>query len=172
MTTLKTITLAAAFVASATSLALAQDGRAYGNGMPPSDYKGPGGMPSYPMEGSTAANAARSGGSGAHQSAQKTGSAENTQKVLGNQNGYAYNGMPPADYKGPGGMPSYPMEGRAARNAARSGGAGTHQNAQKTGSAENTQKVFGNQNGYAYNGMPPADYKGPGGMPSYAAERR
>jgi hypothetical protein len=146
MTTLRTITLAAAFIAGATSLALAQDGRAYGNGMPPSDYKGPGGMPSYPM-GSTAANAARSGGSGAHQSAQKTGSAENDQKVLGNQNGYAYNGMPPADYKGPGGMPSYPMGGTA-RNAARSGGAGTHQNAQKTGSAENDQKVLGNQNGY------------------------
>jgi len=47
MTTLKTITLAAAFVAGATSLGLAQNGPAY-HGMPPSDYKGPGGMPSYP----------------------------------------------------------------------------------------------------------------------------
>jgi hypothetical protein len=44
------------------------------------------------MEGGTAANAARSGGSGTHQNAQKTGSAENTRKVLSNQNGYAYNG--------------------------------------------------------------------------------
>jgi hypothetical protein len=147
MTTLKTITLAAAFVAGATSLGLAQNGPA-NHGMPPADYKGPGGMPSYPAGGSTAANAARSGGSGTHQNAQKTGSAENTQKVFGNQNGYAYNGMPPADYKGPGGMPSYPMGGSTAANAARSGGAGTHQNAQKTGSAENTQKVLGNQNGY------------------------
>jgi len=40
MTTLKTITLAAAFVARATSLGLAQNGPTY-NGMPPSDYKGP-----------------------------------------------------------------------------------------------------------------------------------
>jgi hypothetical protein len=69
-------------------------------------------MPSYPA-GSTAANAAASGGSGAHQSAQKTGSAENTQKVLGNQNGYASGGMPPASYKGPGAMPSYAAEGTA-----------------------------------------------------------
>jgi hypothetical protein len=88
MTPLKTMTLAAALVAGATSLALAQEGRAYGNGMPPADYKGPGGMPNYPMEGSTAVNASRSGGAGTHQNAQKTGSAENTQKVLGNQNGY------------------------------------------------------------------------------------
>jgi hypothetical protein len=35
-----------------------------------------------------AANAAASGGSGTHQTAQKTGSAANTQKVIQNQNGY------------------------------------------------------------------------------------
>jgi len=35
-----------------------------------------------------AANAAASGGSGTHQTAQKTGTAANNQKVLGNQNGY------------------------------------------------------------------------------------
>ena len=171
MTTLKTITLAAAFVAGATSLGFAQNA-APPSGMPPADYKGPGGMPNYPTDGGTAGNAARSGGSGTHQNAQKTGSAENTQKVLGNRNGYASSGMPPADYKGPGGMPSYPTDGGTAANAARSGGSGTHQNAQKTGSAANTQKILGNQNGYAYNGMPPADYKGPAGMPSYPAERR
>ena len=36
----------------------------------------------------TDTNAAASGGSGTHQTAQKTGSAANTQKVLGNQQGY------------------------------------------------------------------------------------
>lgn len=35
-----------------------------------------------------AANAAASGGSGTHQTAQKTGTAANTQKVIHNQNGY------------------------------------------------------------------------------------
>jgi hypothetical protein len=39
-------------------------------------------------QGSSAGNAAASGGSGTHQSAQKTGSAANDQKVLHNQNGY------------------------------------------------------------------------------------
>lgn len=33
-------------------------------------------------------------------------------------------------------------------NAAMSGGSGTHKDAQKTGSASNTQKVQKNQNGY------------------------
>ena len=40
------------------------------------------------QQGDPASNAAASGGSGTHQTAQKTGSAGNTQKVLGNQNGY------------------------------------------------------------------------------------
>lgn len=40
------------------------------------------------QQGSPAGNAAASGGSGTHQTAQKTGSAANTQKVLGNQQGY------------------------------------------------------------------------------------
>ncbi len=35
-----------------------------------------------------------------------------------------------------------------AGNAASSGGPGTHQDSQKTGSASNTQKVIKNQNGY------------------------
>lgn len=38
--------------------------------------------------------------------------------------------------------------GDPANNAAASGGPGTHQGAEKTGSASNTQKVIKNQNGY------------------------
>jgi hypothetical protein len=38
--------------------------------------------------------------------------------------------------------------GNPAGNAAASGGPGTHQDAQKTGSASNKQKVEKNQNGY------------------------
>jgi Spy/CpxP family protein refolding chaperone len=38
--------------------------------------------------------------------------------------------------------------GNPASNAAASGGPGTHQGAEKTGSASNTQKVIKNQNGY------------------------
>lgn len=105
----------------------------------------------FAQQGNPAANAAASGGPGTHQATQKTGSAANTQKVIRNQNGYglANNGMPPASYKGPGAMQSYPMEeGNTAVNAARSGGPGTHQSTQKTGSAANTQKVIQNQNGY------------------------
>lgn len=40
------------------------------------------------QQGNPAANAAASGGSGTHQTAQKTGTAANTQKVIRNQNGY------------------------------------------------------------------------------------
>jgi hypothetical protein len=64
MSTLKTITLAAALAVGASSFAMAQ----------------PSGNP--------AANAAASGGSGTHQSSQKTGSAANTQKTMKNENGY------------------------------------------------------------------------------------
>jgi hypothetical protein len=64
MSTLKTITLAAALAVGASSFAMAQP-----NGNP-------------------AANAGASGGSGTHQSAVKTGSASNTQKTIHNQNGY------------------------------------------------------------------------------------
>ena len=38
--------------------------------------------------------------------------------------------------------------GTPSGNAAASGGPGTHQDSQKTGSASNTQKVIKNQNGY------------------------
>lgn len=122
MVNLKKAVLAASLIVGATSLAFAQDGGGYSsNGMPPASYKGPGAMPSYPVKGNTAANAAASGGSGAHQSAPKTGSAENSQKVFGNQNGYASTGMPPASYKGPGAMQSYPAQSRAAASGYRSG---------------------------------------------------
>jgi hypothetical protein len=48
-------------------------------------------------------------------------------------------------------MPSLAMAqqtGSPAGNAAASGGPGTHQGAEKTGSASNNQKVEKNQNGY------------------------
>lgn len=38
--------------------------------------------------GNTATNASRSGGPGTHVGAERTGSASNNEKVLGNQNGY------------------------------------------------------------------------------------
>jgi hypothetical protein len=95
MTTLRTATLAAALVAGATSLTMAQNapGGANGNnGMPPESYKGPGAYQGYKasdfQQGNTGANAAASGGSGTHATSQRTGSAENTRKVLRNQNGY------------------------------------------------------------------------------------
>lgn len=43
---------------------------------------------------------------------------------------------------------AFAQQGNPATNAAASGGSGTHQTSQKTGSAANTQKVLGNQNGY------------------------
>jgi hypothetical protein len=43
---------------------------------------------------------------------------------------------------------AFAQQSNPARNAAASGGSGTHQSAQKTGSAANTQKVLHNQNGY------------------------
>ena len=98
MTTLKTITMAAAMIAGATSLAMAQSGPATGgqppvagganasNGMPPAAYKGPGGMPTY------------------------KGSDFSSGPALYNQapgGAQANTGMPPTGYKGPAGMPTY-----------------------------------------------------------------
>jgi hypothetical protein len=94
MSTLKMATLAAVLVASATSLSMAQNnpGGGTNNGMPPDSYKGPGAYQSYKssdfQQGNTGANAAASGGAGTHTTSQRTGSAENTQKVLRNQQGY------------------------------------------------------------------------------------
>lgn len=62
MSSLKTLGLAAAIAFAASSFAFAQN--------------------------NPAGNAAASGGSGTHQTSQKTGSAANDQKVLGNQQGY------------------------------------------------------------------------------------
>jgi Spy/CpxP family protein refolding chaperone len=46
-------------------------------------------------------------------------------------------------------MPAMAQQtGNPASNAASSGGPGTHQGAEKTGSASNNQKVEKNQNGY------------------------
>ena len=39
--------------------------------------------------------------------------------------------------------------GNTAINASRSGGAGTHVGAERTGSASSNEKVLGNQNGYS-----------------------
>ena len=69
MSTLKTLAVASALVLGASQLALAQG-----------SMSGPSGSPGD--------NAAASGGSGSHQSSQKTGSASSNQKVLKNQNGY------------------------------------------------------------------------------------
>jgi hypothetical protein len=43
---------------------------------------------------------------------------------------------------------AFAQQGNPAVNAAASGGSGTHQTAQRTGSAANTQKVIGNHQGY------------------------
>jgi hypothetical protein len=87
MTTLKTVALAAALIAGATSLTMAQTGGPNGNnGMPPKGYTGPGGMKSYSsseFQGNPAAYGEQSGG------------------AIGN------NGMPPTSYTGPGGMKVY-----------------------------------------------------------------
>lgn len=94
MSTLKMVTLAAVLVAGSTSLTMAQNnpGGGTNNGMPPNTYKGPGAYQSYKpsdfQQGNTGANAAASGGSGTHTTSQRTGSAQNTQKVLRNQQGY------------------------------------------------------------------------------------
>lgn len=63
MSALKTLAIAAAVAVGASSFALAQ-------------------------QSNPARNAGASGGSGTHQSSQKTGSGANTQKVLKNENGY------------------------------------------------------------------------------------
>jgi hypothetical protein len=93
MSTLKSLTLAAVLIAGATSLTMAQNSTGgNNNGMPPDAYKGPGAYQSYKAEdfqqGNTGTNAAASGGSGTHSTSQRTGSAQNTQKVLRNQQGY------------------------------------------------------------------------------------
>jgi hypothetical protein len=90
MTMQKTVALAAALIAAATSVAMAQSAPTTGangnNGMPPDSYKGPGGMPGYSGSDFMASPSPNNGGArGANGS----------------------NGMPPDGYKGPGAMPTY-----------------------------------------------------------------
>jgi hypothetical protein len=79
MTKLKTATLAAALLAGATSLTMAQNAPGGGNnGMPPNEYKGPGAYQSYKAEdfqqqGNTGNNAA------GNRTSPRTGSAANRQ---------------------------------------------------------------------------------------------
>lgn len=75
MTTIKALSLAIGIVFAASCSALAQQ------------QQQPQQQPQQ-QQGNPAANSAASGGSGTHQSSQKTGSAANTQKVTHNQNGY------------------------------------------------------------------------------------
>jgi len=72
MSTLKTVTLAAALIVGTTSLTMAQNN----NGMPPDAYKGPGAYQSYKAEdfqqpGNTGTNAGARGGNGT-QTGQRT----------------------------------------------------------------------------------------------------
>jgi hypothetical protein len=96
MTILKALTLAGALLAGGTTLVLAQNGPPTG-GQPSMQSAAPGTRVAHPtrhqtrmymQSGSTAANAAASGGSGTHKGAIKSGSAASNQKVLQNQNGY------------------------------------------------------------------------------------
>jgi hypothetical protein len=99
MTTLKTAMLAAVLIAGGTSLALAQNGPAGdangNNGMPPSSYLGPGGMPTY----SSSQFQGNQGNQGNSTLYDRDGAA------AGGDNGN--NGMPPSSYQGPGAMPTY-----------------------------------------------------------------
>jgi hypothetical protein len=108
MTTLRTVTLAAALIVGATSLTMAQNGAGGtngNNGMPPGGYKGPGAYPSY---------------------------SSSDFKLPPN----ASNTMPPKGYEGPGGMQGYApsnfQQGNSAANAATRGG-GMPQTAQGMG---------------------------------------
>jgi hypothetical protein len=73
MSTIKTLAIAAVLFAGASSLAMAQGNMQQNNPQ---------------QNGSPAADAAASGGSGTHHGSMKTGSAASTQKFIKNQNGY------------------------------------------------------------------------------------
>lgn len=120
MSRLKTVTVAAASIVGATSLAMAQQ-----NGMPPSSYTGPGAYQSYKSE--------------QFRAPANTNTNTNTNMPPQSYKGPgAYQSYSPSDFQ----------QGNTRANAAASGGSGTHTTSQKTGSAENTQKVLRNQNGY------------------------
>jgi hypothetical protein len=73
MNTIKTIGVAIGIAFAASSFAFAQQGNPTAGG-----------------QGNPAANAAASGGGGTHQNSLKTGSAQSSQKVLRNQQGYRH----------------------------------------------------------------------------------
>jgi hypothetical protein len=77
MSSLKTLGLAIGLAFAASTFAFAQQ---------PAPQQ-PAQQPAT-QQGNPASNAAASGGSGTHQTSQKTGSAANNQKVLGNHQGY------------------------------------------------------------------------------------
>jgi hypothetical protein len=75
MTKLKTVTLAAALLAGATSLTMAQNAPGGGNnGMPPNEYKGPGAYQSYKAEDFQQGNGTQPAG---NRTSPRTGSAAN-----------------------------------------------------------------------------------------------
>jgi hypothetical protein len=78
MSGVKTLAIAAVLLAGASSFAMAQGTMG---------TQAPQGSKSQ-QQGSTAGNAASSGGPGTHAGAMKTGIASSNQKVLHNQNGY------------------------------------------------------------------------------------
>jgi hypothetical protein len=78
MSSLKTLGLAIGLAFAASTFAFAQQ---------PAPQQ-PATQQPAAQQSNPASNAAASGGSGTHQTSQKTGSAANNQKVLGNQQGY------------------------------------------------------------------------------------
>lgn len=87
MNTVKTIGLAIGLAFATCSFAFAQQGNPPQQGSAPAQVKPPAKV--NPAEqGNPANNAAASGGSGTHQNSTKTGTAENSEKVLRNRQGY------------------------------------------------------------------------------------
>jgi hypothetical protein len=121
MSTLRTVTLAAALVVGATSLTMAQNGPGGANGnngMPPNGYLGPGGYPAYKSS-----------------DFRLPSNASNT--------------MPPQGYQGPGGYPSYKssdfQQGNPAANVTANSGNGMLPVAPRYG-----QTRYGRRGLYAY----------------------
>jgi BA14K-like protein len=140
MTTLKTVALAAAFIAGATSLTMAQNSSSGSNGMPPTGYKGPGAYQSYSSK-----------------EFQSPANANDTMPPASYKGPGAYQRYSSSEFQ----------PGNSEANAAASGGSGTHATSQKTGSEETTQKVFRNQNGYR--GLYSYNYPTPGPVAGHMA---
>jgi hypothetical protein len=90
MITMRALGLAVGVAFAASSFAFAQDSNPAASN--PAANNPPANNPAAnnPAANNPPANAAASGGSGTHQTAQKTGSAANTKKVLGNRQGYRH----------------------------------------------------------------------------------